>query len=132
MTAPKLIYLGATESEGALLHEGLPLRPGAVLALERKRSPWGRGRAVVRVIVGSDGARADILLDGDGIQPEHLRFYHTVGSGTTDMRPLHADSTRLDGVPVRALDWITLHGGETITVASWRFRFCVDDASSRT
>lgn len=128
MRLPRLIYLGPIDVLGsaapkALECEGKLLEPGDVLVLERRRSPWKLLRGIERVIVGSHPGRADLRLDGEGIHPEHVRFYIDTGGGPTDVRPLKEQSTWVNGVPVEALEWSYVHGGEEIRVASWRFRY---------
>ena len=122
---PQLIYLGPIEAAATedLLLENALLELNAVLPLVRQRSPWRRFKGMERVILGSDARRADILLRGDGIHPEHIRFYIAIDGSPTDLRSLNPDSTLLNGTPVEALEWTELHGGEEITVASWRFRY---------
>lgn len=125
MNPPRLIYLGPVDVQSAeeLLLEGEPLALDAVVPLVRQRSPWKRFKGMERVILGGDERRADILLCGDGIHAEHIRFYIAVDGSPTDLRSLNPDSTLLNGIPVEALEWTYLHGGEEITVASWRFRY---------
>lgn len=126
MTGPRLVFLGAAEvSRGLepLRCEGEALAAGAGLPLVRKRSPWNPRWEAERVIVGSDPARADVLLEGIGIHPEHLRLYVSRSGGPIDLRSLEPQSTRLDGEPVKPLEWRRLRGGELIELGPWRFRF---------
>lgn len=126
MSEHELVFLGeaaATRRPRAeLRHEGRVLETGTALRLVRVRSPWKPGRSVERVIVGSHDARADLRLEGDGIHPEHARFYIDVAGGTIDLRPLHPNSMRVDNRPLEPLEWVPLRGGETIELGGWRFR----------
>jgi hypothetical protein len=125
----RLVFLGPAAAAGAppragLLHEGAPLAPGAALRLRRRRSPWSAGRESERVIAGTSPARADILLAGEGILPEHLRLYFPrAGPGPADLLPIHPGSVRVNGAAVAPREWTALRGGEEIELGPWRFRY---------
>lgn len=125
-TKKQLVFLAGDRARGDLLWEGVPLAPGTILGLVRKRSPWGKstpdGQSVERVIVGSHPERADVLLCGAGIHAEHVRFYFP-SSGPPEVRPLLADSLQVNGKPREALEWITLAGGEELWLGPWLFRY---------
>src|SRR5262245_37219368 len=121
MRRPRLIYLGRTDEgqPGAaappLLWEGAALAPGTELPLLRKRSPWGASRDVERVIVGSQGARADVLLHGEGLQPEHVRLYlPSDPAAPIDLLAIREAPVRVNGRAVGPRDWSPLAGGEEI------------------
>lgn len=114
----------AREKTASLLHEGCALAPGALLPLVRKRSPWRAGRPTERVLVGSHPARADILLEGEGIRPEHVRVYFPrEGDGPADLLVIESHTTRVAGQPVEPRDWTALQGDEEIEFGPWRFRY---------
>lgn len=129
MNVRRLVYVGKTlgaevGDETALRCEGSVVRPETAFELQRRRSPWRDSRPHVRVIVGSHPQRADLLLQGDRIYPEHLRFYFPKeGDGPLEMRVIHEDSTLLNGEPAPALEWLTLEGGEEIDLGPWRWRY---------
>ena len=120
----RLVFLGNVKGQGGLLFEGQPLPPNQALRLQRKRSPWNPAREVERVIVGSHGARADILLEGEGIYPEHVRLYIPKESGVpADLLVINPASTRVNGRLVEPREWTSLSGGEELELGPWRFRY---------
>ena len=123
----RLVFLGRTGEEPSgetLLHERRPLSPGEALPLERKRSPWNAHRGVERVIVGSHPARADVLLEGPGIRPEHVRIYFPLtGPGPADLLPIEGAETKVLGSPKGPRDWTGFQGGEELELGPWRFRY---------
>ena len=129
MTIRRLVYLGqvtgADVRDTAVLRcEGKPVEAEAVFELLRRRSPWRESRQHVRVIVGSHPGRADILMEGDRIFPEHARFYFPKDTGgPLDLMVIHEDSTHLNGEPAPAHQWLTLEGGEEIDFGPWRWRY---------
>ena len=128
MSSRRLIFLGthpdADASVRNLLHEGDSLDSGASLALRRTRSPWNPHRPVDRVIVGTHPARADVLLAGEGLFPEHVRLYvPTAGDGPVDLLVIRPGSTRVNDRPVEPREWCALEGGEIIDLGPWRFRY---------
>jgi hypothetical protein len=123
MPVRRLIFLGSGEADGELRLDGQPLQIGDAIPLERKRSPWREGAGALRVIVGSHPSRADALLTGDGIFPEHVRIYFPGDGSPTDLRALHPASASLNGTPVEQLAWTPLHGGEELSLGPWRFRY---------
>jgi len=113
-----------------LLHEGLPLQVGTDLPLVRCRSPWSAQRDTERIIVGSHPARADVLLSGVGIHPEHVRLYLPSDPGAaTDLLVIRPGSTRLEERPVEPREWAALRGGEILELGPWRFRYLVTTPS---
>ena len=133
-----LVYLGAcacaTEPPpGVLLHEGVPLLPGARLDLVRTRSPWSPHRDHDRVIVGSHPARADVRLTGAPIRAEHLRLYLPKDvTRPVDLRAIVPGTTQVDGKDVGPHDWTPLSGGEEIRLGPYRFRYELDDSRRST
>jgi hypothetical protein len=137
MLRRKLVYLGpahegpdgAPDAEQAppetpLRGEGQPLAPGAVLDLVRRRSPWGADRDVERVIVGSHSRRADVLLEGDGVRPEHVRFYLPRSSaGPDDLRALAEGAVWINSEPLAVAGWRAMAHGDEVRLAGWRFRY---------
>ena len=87
MPSRKLTYLGSSASDSSeILVEGETFRPGGVVAFKRRRSPWDPSRPVERVILGSNPARADVLVKAVGIEAEHVSFYLPVdGWGANDL-----------------------------------------------
>ena len=135
MAVPSLIYLGHVSSAGEeqLLLEGSPLSIGAEITMVRRRSAWNAKRAVQRIIVGSLDARADLLLTGSGVMPEHVRFYvpvNLVPGQEFDMRPMQDASTWLNGQLLEDLAWIPVRGSEDIRFGPWRFRLETGDVAS--
>jgi hypothetical protein len=121
-----LVFLGpedASHPATALACEGEVLSPGAVLPLARVRSPPWHRRPQDRVIVGSDPARADVLLAGDGIRREHLRVYIWKDGSAVEMRPLDEGSTRVNGRLLGRVEEVRLDGGERLALGPWLFRF---------
>ena len=129
MNVRRLVYVGKAagddpEDTRALRCEGQVVEPDAAFELERRRSPWSESRPHVRVIVGSHPSRADLLLQGDRIYPEHVRFYFPKEEdGPTDLRVIHEDSTLVNGKPASAREWVRLEGGEEIDLGPWRWRY---------
>lgn len=135
-----LVFLGGTpgaENRGeagsalvTLLWEGEPLRPGARIELRRRRSPWRTGRPVVRVILGSDRRRADVLLEGPGVEGDHARLYLSrEGIEVNDFRVVRESDARVNGRPVRSGDWTPLASGDELSLGPWRFRFEIEEGS---
>ena len=87
MPSRKLTFLGSSASDsGEILVEGDAFLPGDVVALKRRRSPWDPARPVERIILGSNPARADVLVKAVGIEAEHIRLYLPVdGCGENDL-----------------------------------------------
>lgn len=109
-----------------LLYEGLQLQAGTDLPLVRCRSPWSEQRDTERILVGSHPARADVLLSGVGIHPEHVRLYLPLDSSqATDLLVIRPGSTRVDGRLVEPREWAALRGGEILELGPWRFRYLV-------
>ena len=140
MTIRRLVFLGKApaaqnvdETSGELLCEGEPLAVNTVCELKRRRSPWDDQRPHERVIVGSHPARADVLLRGDSIHPEHVRLYFPKEAadgappGTMDLMVIQEDSVAITGDVVDAHVWFTLEGGEEIALGPWRWRYDVQD-----
>lgn len=125
MLSRKLIYLGSSESEpGSILIEGEPGNPGRSVSLRRRRSPWDPARPVERVIVGSHPARADVLIDADGIEPEHVRLYLPVeGGGKNDLKVIVDGTVKVNDRPVLHTEWRALENGDELGLGSWLFRF---------
>lgn len=129
MNVRRLVYVGKASGgdsgdERVLRCEGQVVEPGTAFELARRRSPWRDSRPHVRVIVGSHPTRADLLVQGDRIYPEHLRFYFPKeGEGPTDLRVIHDDSTLVSGEPASVHEWVTLSGGEEIDLGPWRWRY---------
>lgn len=129
MTRRRLVYLGSrSHAPGEVITcEGAPIEVGAVLPLERRRSAWPESRAVERLILGTHPTRADLLLRGTGIAPEHVRLYVSRGSNeVNDLKPIQPGTVRVNG---RTLDheWCSLEPGDEIDLAGWRFRWEVAD-----
>jgi hypothetical protein len=118
----RLVFLGAGGEE-RLRGEGKLLEPGDVLVLERRRSPWNPHRDVDRVIVGSHRQRADVLLEGKGVHPEHVRLYLPRSEGPVDLCPIRPESTRVNDRAVEPREWTQLAGGEELCLGPWRFRY---------
>jgi len=123
----RLVFLGARGDE-RLRGEGKLLEPGDALILERRRSPWNPHRDVERVIVGSHRQRADVLLEGEGVHPEHVRLYFPRSGGPLDLSAILPDSTRVNDRPVEPRDWTQLAGGEELCLGPWRFRYEAGEA----
>ncbi len=128
MVLRRLVYLGPSQREssrGAVLRcEGEPIAVETVWRLERRRSPWLESRPHVRVIVGSHPERADLLLHGDGVYPEHVRMYYPRDEGgPLDLRAVHDDSMSIDGQAIKAHEWQSLVGGEELEIGPWRWRY---------
>src|SRR5687768_4961010 len=97
----RLVFLGTTGAPLLLRNDGEVIAAGRVLLLVRRRSPWNSHRDTERVIAGSHPSRADILLAGEGIHPEHIRIYFSKVSGSpADLLAIHPESTRVNGRPV--------------------------------
>ncbi|MBI4604216.1 MAG: FHA domain-containing protein [Planctomycetes bacterium] len=123
MVHRRLVFLGPRGSGEALRYEGRLLQGGESLPVVRTRSPWSPSAAAERVIVGAHPARADVLLEGAGIHPEHVRLYVPRAGGPADFLAIHPASTRVNGKPVEPRDWTRLEGGEEVELGPWRFRY---------
>lgn len=78
----------------------------------------------MRVILGSHPDRADLLLRGEGIRPEHFRVYFRPEvAGSTEARPLLECPGHLNGRELEPLEWARLQTGDELSVGSWRFRY---------
>jgi hypothetical protein len=120
----RLVFLGTTAAPLFLRHEGEVIAAGHVLLLVRRRSPWNPQRDTDRVIAGTHPSRADLLLAGEGIHPEHIRIYFSKVPGSpADLLAIHPGSTRVNGLPVEPREWTRLLGGEEISLGPWRFRY---------
>ena len=73
--------------------------------------------------MGSHPARADVLIAGEGILPEHVRLYLPGKDAAADLLAIHPGSTRAGGKAVEPREWAALQGGEEIEMGPWRFRF---------
>ncbi len=134
MSIRELVFLGAAPGAAAevIVCEGTPLKPGDRQQLVQRRSAWPETRDHVRIIVGTHRERADLLLGGPGLRAENLRFYiPREGSGPTDLKVIHEESTRVDGKRIAPDEWVTLEGGEEIELAGWRWRFEMSDRGER-
>ena len=130
MAIAELIYLGAAgdEPDEPLRLDGEALATGARIPLERRRAPWNARRVVQRVIVGCRPTRSDVFLEGEGICPEHLRFYvpAELDEGQEfEMRPMKESMTWFNGQLLEELAWIKVRGGEEIGIGPWRFELRV-------
>ena len=125
MRPASFVYLGADDESRAPLHlEGQPLDPGTrVPAVWRRSPPWNPKLGFERVILGSHPSRADLHLEGDGVQLEHARMYFAREGDRIEFRPLEADTTRIDGRDIERLEVVPLGGGEQIEIGPWKFRF---------
>jgi len=123
MRSRRLVYLGSNDPAAPLSCEGRELSPGEAVELRHRRSPWRAGQEIERVIIGSHRSRADVLLEGSGIRPEHVRVYLPASDGPVDFRPLHEGAASLAGRPIEALEWTPLAGGEEIELGPYRFRY---------
>jgi hypothetical protein len=128
----RLVYLGPAPGAapaGELLHEGGPLVAGARLELVRKRSRWNAHRGVERIIAGSHAGRADLLLEGAGVHPEHVRLYLPLQTeGPNDLLSTQPGSVRVNGRDVAPRDWCALRPGDEVELGPWLFRFEQDAA----
>lgn len=125
MLSRKLTYLGSSAAEpGEILIEGEPGAPGGSVSLKRRRSPWDPSRPVERVIIGSNPARADVLIKADGIEPEHFRLYLPIdGEGDNDLKVIVDGTVKVNGVDVRHTAWHALLAGDELDLNSWLFRY---------
>ena len=132
MSLRRLVFVAGEGVRGGLRHEGAPISDGQALPIERKRSPWNPQRDSERVIVGSHSTRADILIEGEGIHPEHLRLYfRSAERSPVDLLVIQADSTRVNGLQVEPREWTQLLGGEELLLGPWKFRYEeVDEAEA--
>jgi len=123
-----IVYLGpepGAEAQGELRIEGEAPAPGAVVAVARRRSPWA-DRPVERVIIGSHPSRSDVLLEGGGIGPEHVRLYLSREDGSVnDLRAIPERDVRVNGRPIGPHEWCGLRSGDELALGPWRFRFIV-------
>jgi len=76
------------------------------------------------VILGTDPARGDVLLDGTALHPEHLRFYlPRDGEGPDDMKVIEDGTVWVNGRSVLHSEWYALQNGDEIACGPWLFRF---------
>jgi hypothetical protein len=124
MSVRRLVFVAGEGTPGVLRYEGVPIGVGQALPIERKRSPWNPQRDSERVIVGSHSGRADVLLEGEAVHPEHLRLYfRSDGRSPVDLLVIQPDSTRVNGLPVEPREWTQLVGGEELLIGPWKFRY---------
>ncbi|HVR76178.1 MAG TPA: FHA domain-containing protein [Planctomycetota bacterium] len=120
----RLVFLGTSGAPLLLRNEGEVIAAGHILLLVRRRSPWSLHRDTERVIAGTHPSRADVLLAGEGIHPEHIRIYFSrVPGSAADLLAIHPGSTRVNGLPVEPREWTRLLGGEELSLGPWRFRY---------
>lgn len=129
MPSRHLIYQGSRKSDhGGILIEGETPEPGHKVSLVRRRSPWDPERDVVRVIVGSNPARADVLIEADGIEPEHFRLYLPLqGEGPNDLKVIVDGTVGINGRTVPHTEWYPLEDGDELECGTWIFRFEQED-----
>lgn len=129
MPSRNLIYLGSQKSDpGEILIEGESPVPGRKVSLKRRRSPWDSSRDVERVIIGSSPARADVLIEAGGIEPEHVRLYLPLrGDGDNDLKVIVDGTVRVNSRPVLHDEWYALNSGDELWFGTWLFRFEQED-----
>ena len=125
MPSRKLTFLGSSASDsGEILVEGEAFLPGGVVALKRRRSPWDPSRPVERIILGSNPARADVLVKAVGIEAEHVRFYLPVdGCGDNDLKVIVDGTVKVNGRNIPHTEWLALVDGDELELSSWLFKF---------
>ena len=125
MSSRKLTFLGSSASDsGEILVEDEAFLPGGVVALKRRRSPWDPSRPVERIILGSNPARADVLVKAVGIEAEHVRFYLPVdGCGNNDLKVIVDGTVKVNGRNIPHTEWIALVDGDELELSSWLFKF---------
>ena len=125
MSSRKLTFLGSSASDsGEILVEDEAFLPGGVVALKRRRSPWDPSRPVERIILGSNPARADVLVKAVGIEAEHVRFYLPVdGCGDNDLKVIVDGTVKVNGRNIPHTEWIALVDGDELELSSWLFKF---------
>ena len=125
MPVRHLVYQGSRKSEtGEILVEGKVPEPGDKVSLERRRSPWDPERDIVRVIVGSDPARADVLIEAEGIEPEHFRLYLSLrDDNPNDLKVIVDGTVGINGRTIPHTEWYPLENGDEVHCASWIFRY---------
>ena len=125
MPSRKLTFLGSSASDsGEILVEDEAFLPGSVVALKRRRSPWDPSRPVERIILGSNPARADVLVKAVGIEAEHVRFYLPVdGCGDNDLKVIVDGTVKVNGRNIPHTEWIALVDGDELALSSWLFKF---------
>lgn len=125
MPSRKLTFLGSSASDsGEILVEDEAFLPGGVVALKRRRSPWDPSRPVERIILGSNPARADVLVKAVGIEAEHVRFYLPVdGCGDNDLKVIVDGTVKVNGRSIPHTEWLALVDGDELELSSWLFKF---------
>ena len=125
MSSRKLTFLGSSASDsGEILVEDEAFLPGGVVALKRRRSPWDPSRPVERIILGSNPARADVLVKAVGIEAEHVRFYLPVdGCGDNDLKVIVDGTVKVNGRNIPHTEWLALVDGDELALSSWLFKF---------
>ena len=125
MSSRKLTFLGSSASDsGEILVEDEAFLPGGVVALKRRRSPWDPSRPVERIILGSNPARADVLVKAVGIEAEHVRFYLPVdGCGDNDLKVIVDGTVKVNGRNIPHTEWLALVDGDELELSSWLFKF---------
>jgi hypothetical protein len=125
MPSRKLTFLGSSASDsGEILVEDEAFLPGGVVALKRRRSPWDPSRPVERIILGSNPARADVLVKAAGIEAEHVRFYLPVdGCGDNDLKVIVDGTVKVNGRSIPHTEWLALVDGDELELSSWLFKF---------
>ena len=125
MPSRHLISQGSGKPDlGEILIEGEAPEPGHKVELVRRRSPWDPERDVVRVIVGSDPARADVLIEAAGIEPEHFRLYLSLkDQSPSDLKVIVDGTVGVNGRTVPHTEWCSLENGDKIECGRWIFHF---------
>ena len=125
MPSRKLTFLGSSASDsGEILVEDEAFLPGGEVALKRRRSPWDPSRPVERIILGSNPARADVLVKAVGIEAEHVRFYLPVdGCGDNDLKVIVDGTVKVNGRNIPHTEWVALVDGDALELSSWLFKF---------
>ena len=125
MPSRKLTFLGSSASDSSeILVEGEAFLPGGVVALKRRRSPWDSSRPVERVILGSNPARADVLVKAVGIEAEHVRLYLPVdGCGDNDLKVIVDGTVKVNGRNILHTEWLALADGDELDLGGWVFKF---------
>lgn len=125
MPSRHLIFLDSPKAEsGGILIEGEPATPGRRVSLKRRRSPWDPDRDIERIIIGSHPARADVLIQAEGVKPEHVRLYLPLrGEGDNDLKVMVDATVEVNGRQVLHDEWYALKSGDQLGLGKWLFCF---------
>ena len=69
-----------------------------------------------------------MLIEADGIEPEHFRLYLPLqGEGPNDLKVIVDGTVGINGRTVPHTEWYPLEDGDELECGTWIFRFEQED-----